>query len=118
MDCVWVLAMNNLDKIEHMNVLLDRYGALLTEAQHSILSDYYKFNLSITEISDNRKISRAAVGDAIKVSEKKLCEFEDKLHCVSNSINAISLLEQLKCAEGKNKALLMEKLRELLENGI
>ena len=59
--------------------LLDLYAPLLSQTQKEILEDYFGYNLSISEIADNRHISRAAVEDAIKKGKKKLDTLEKQL---------------------------------------
>lgn len=71
--------MNNVKKTITINRLLDIYGRVLTKAQYEIMSDYYYFDLSLGEISENRKISRTAVSDAIKNASKKIENLEEKL---------------------------------------
>ena len=71
--------MNNVEKANQINRLLDIYGGLLTKPQYEIMSDYYYCDLSLSEISEFRKISRTAVSDAIKTATKKLENFEEKV---------------------------------------
>ena len=71
--------MNDVKKVEKINRLLDIYGRLLTKQQYEIMSDYYYCDLSLSEISEIRKITRTAVSDAIKNATKKLENFEQKL---------------------------------------
>ena len=52
------------------NLLLDYYEDLLTSHQISILNDYFKDDLSMSEIAENNHISKAAVSDIIKRSVK------------------------------------------------
>lgn len=59
--------------------LLSLYEDLLSSTQKEILSLYYKFDLSLSEIAEERSVSRAAVEDAIKKGNKKLDEFEASL---------------------------------------
>lgn len=71
--------MEEIKRIEKINRLLDIYGRLLTKAQFEIMSDYYYCDLSLSEISGLRNISRTAVSDAIKKSTQKLMNYEEKL---------------------------------------
>ena len=70
---------NELSEQIKVNRLLDIYGRLLTDVQLEIMKDYYELNLSLSEISENRNISRTAVSDAIKKSRKNLEFYEEKL---------------------------------------
>lgn len=71
--------MDKIKNIIEINELFNLYSSLLTSTQKDILSDYYLFNLSIGEIADIRKVTRAAVEDAIKKGKDKLYKFEENL---------------------------------------
>ena len=53
-------------------MLLQIYGAMLTEKQYGLLDDYYNNDLSLSEIAENYDITRQAVRDIIKKGENKL----------------------------------------------
>ena len=59
--------------------LFDAYGALLSQSQQDIMNDYLLFNLTNSEIAENRGVSRQAVKDAVSKATKKLEEFENRL---------------------------------------
>ena len=59
--------------------MLEIYSNLLTKTQYQILDDYYNSDLSLSEIAQNRDITRQAVRDNIKKGENKLFEYEEKL---------------------------------------
>ena len=71
-----------MKKTEEMNEYLDWYGELLTEKQQDICDLYFKEDFSLSEISENYDISRAAVLDTIKRSKKLLEDYEKKLHLI------------------------------------
>lgn len=50
-------------------MLLQIYGAMLTEKQYGLLDDYYNNDLSLSEIAENYDITRQAVRDIIKKGE-------------------------------------------------
>lgn len=101
--------MNNFEETVYINDLLDLYGSLLTSKQLDIMLDYYDENLSLSEISENRNISRTAVSDFLKKSRNKLEEYESKLH----------LYEILKKLEKDDSSKeLIAKIREDIKNGI
>ena len=52
-----------------ISILLDAYGALLTERQRELVDLYYNEDLSLAEISENTGITRQGVRDGIKKSE-------------------------------------------------
>lgn len=68
-----------LEKLEHFVLLIDFYGALLTEKQRRILKDYYENDFSLSEIADDMHTSRQAVYDLIKRAEHQLLQYETKL---------------------------------------
>ena len=70
---------NPLTDLNHINGLFDVYGPLLTKHQQDMMSDYYRFNLSLTEIADQRNITRAAVSDALTQAKLHLIKFEKYL---------------------------------------
>lgn len=71
-----------MKKTEEMNEYLDWYGDLLTDKQQDICDLYFKEDFSLSEISENYDISRAAVLDTIKRSKKLLEDYEKKLHLI------------------------------------
>ena len=110
--------MNKIDGIEktiYMNKLLNIYGELLTDTQKEILSDYYEFNLSISEISENREISRAAVEDALKKGSNKLENYEKSLQIASKNEEVAKLLTQLEKSESKEeRTKIVKQIRKVV----
>ena len=78
-----------LKEMNLINGLLDVYGPLLTKVQQTMMSDYFRFNLSLQEIADQRNISRAAVSDALTQAKRHLLKFE-------NTLNMLDLQKTLK----------------------
>ena len=78
-----------------MNELLDIYGGLLTEKQISIMNLYYQEDLSLAEISEMMDISRQAVYDSIKKSEKQLSNYDEVLHFKELTENTEKIKEKL-----------------------
>ena len=68
-----------MEKNVKLSLLLQTYGKLLTEIQYDFLDDYYNNDLSLSEIAENRNITRQAARDNIKKGENKLFEYEEKL---------------------------------------
>lgn len=83
---------NSLATFSEVNALLDTYGKLLTTHQQSLMSDYYRFNLSLKEIADQQGISRAAVNDTLQKAKTSLYHFEKvlKLKALKETLNAIT----------------------------
>ncbi len=71
--------MDILEKAFEIIELYDLYQALLTDKQKEYFESYYFDNFSITEISENKEVSRNAVHDQLKKTVNKLNDFEKKL---------------------------------------
>ena len=71
-------------------MLLQIYGAMLTEKQYGLLDDYYNNDLSLSEIAENYDITRQAVRDIIKKGENKLFELEEKLSVMDRKLKQAS----------------------------
>lgn len=102
--------MNDLEKIYQINQLIDLYGSLLTRSQYEIMKDYYENDLSLSEISELRGISRTAVSDALKKAQAKLDEAERK-------IGIKRTIDSFKDDDEKTKQVIDEFV-ERLKNGI
>ena len=70
--------------------LYDLYSPLLSEAQQDIIKDYLIFNLTNSEIAENRKVSRQAVKDAVDKGCHKLEELEKRL----GFLNRLTAMEE------------------------
>lgn len=68
-----------MEKNVKVSILLEIYGKLLTDIQYQFLDDYYNSDLSLSEIAENRDITRQAARDNIKKGENRLFELEEKL---------------------------------------
>jgi UPF0122 protein TTE1463 len=64
----------------YYNNLYSYYSPLLTELQKEYFDMYYINNLSFSEISEIKKVSKAAVSQQISTIEKKLEEYERLLN--------------------------------------
>ena len=63
--------------------LFDEYESLLAASQREALTMYLRFDLSLSEIAQEKGISRAAAFDAVKKGIAKLESFEENLHLLS-----------------------------------
>ena len=88
--------MDELERVIYINNLFQLYGKLLSDTQQEIILDYYEYNLSLSEIAENRNISRAAVDDALKKGVKKLEKYEDDLKFYQRNEDIKSLINKLK----------------------
>jgi len=71
-----------MEKLAKMALLVDFYGPLLTEKQRNVWDLHYQQDLSLTEIAEVEHISRQAIHDLLKRTERILTEYEDKLGLV------------------------------------
>lgn len=94
-------------------LLLDAYGALLTERQRQCLSLFYEEDLSLAEIGETFAISRQAVHDAIRHGEAQLHEYEAALHLVEKESERRQIIARLRQLAGGNPEF-DELLQQLL----
>mgnify|MGYP004451727911 FL=1 len=71
-----------MEKLLEEALLYDFYGELLTTHQKEIYEDFVLNDLSLSEIADERDISRQGVYDIVKRCRKQLQGYEQKLHLV------------------------------------
>ena len=111
-----------MEKNVKVSILCQIYGKLLTKKQLEIITDYYDNDLSLSEIAENNQITRQAVRDIIKKSEKKLFELEEELSFMKKQVNqekiVNSILEKLTKLEEQetkkeNKKILKKAKEEL-----
>ena len=103
-----------------ISILLDAYGALLTERQRELVDLYYNEDLSLAEISENTGITRQGVRDGIKKSEAFLRECEEKLGICDKNEKLRNLFDELKSKleqdhSGKVPSDIMDALDALLQ---
>ena len=99
--------MEKLEKTIKYNDLLHIYGSLLSEAQREIAKSYFEFDLSISEIAEEKNISRAAVEDAIKKGKNKLEDIENKL-------GSLKVLQQIRISiENTDNPEIISQLQEM-----
>ncbi|WP_243120236.1 YlxM family DNA-binding protein [Caloramator sp. E03] len=95
-----------IDKFSEKALLLDFYGGLLTDKQRMFMSLHYEEDMSLSEISNEFGVSRQAVHDIIKRSEKILEGYEKELGLVNRFMIQ---REKLK----KVKTILADKINDI-----
>lgn len=85
----------------HFTMLLDVYGALLTDKQRETLDFYYNEDLSLGEISQETGITRQGVLNCIKKCEQRLVELEE-------SLGLVERFRQLKADTEKLEEIVLE----------
>lgn len=84
-----------MERNVEISLLLQTYGKLLTETQYEFLDDYYNSDLSLSEIAENRRLTRQAARDNIKKGENKLFEYEEKLGLMQRTLNQEKKIAQI-----------------------
>ncbi len=74
-----------MENREYLNNLFDIYKDLLTTIEQETFMDYYEEDLSLTEIAENRHISKASVSKTLKQVTTKLIDYETKLKIFENN---------------------------------
>ncbi|SES66858.1 hypothetical protein SAMN05660297_00168 [Natronincola peptidivorans] len=97
-----------IEKKIEISMLYDFYNQLLTAKQRDMIDLYYNQDLSLGEIAQELQISRQAVYDTIKRTEKILYDYEKKLKLFGLFNSKIASIEKL-----KEKVLQLEEMIEL-----
>jgi predicted DNA-binding protein YlxM (UPF0122 family) len=85
----------DLEKRARVSILNDFYGCLLTERQRTLIELYYEHDLSLGEIAQRLGVSRQAVHDLLRRSERALEGYEARLGLVARFGDRQALLEEL-----------------------
>lgn len=101
-----------------IGILKELYGSQLTDKQKSVIESYYDYDLSLGEIAEIEGVSRQAVMDTLKKSEKTLQDCEDGIGMLRRNLNLKSLLEKLLLLDSVSSdgeaVSLINKMLELL----
>jgi predicted DNA-binding protein YlxM (UPF0122 family) len=79
------MALDTLQARGRLLALYERYGALLTEHQRSVVDLYLRSDWSLAEIAGHQGTSRAAVHDIIRRSNVALQSYEKRLGLLAES---------------------------------
>lgn len=110
-----------IEKTNRMNALFEFYSTLLTEKQMNYIELYYADDFSLGEIAEEYDVSRQAVYDNIKRTEKLLETYEKKLHLYSNYVVRQELIDEIKSMlkesypETDSIKILLDKIQEIEE---
>ena len=69
-----------MEDLVYYNELFEIYAELLTDKEKEAFKDYYYEDLSLSEIAENKEISRAAVSKMVKNVVEKLDYYESMIH--------------------------------------
>ena len=77
---VMELREEKINVVVEQTMLYDFYGELLTEHQKEIYEDVVLQDYSISEVAEEKGISRQGVHDLIRRCDRILAGYEEKLH--------------------------------------
>ena len=89
----------SLEKNIYFTKLFDIYGELLSKNQYEVMNDFLNNDLTLTEVAENKLITRQAVKDVVSKVEKKLLSFESKLHLLEKIEELEAEIKRLKNKE-------------------
>ena len=103
-----------MKEILKATMLFDFYGELLTEKQKTVFEMFYLNDFSLTEIGQELNISRQAVLDQLKRTEKILLGYEEKLMLVERFYHQKKLVKRIKdIAEQIENGNMSAKIEEI-----
>ena len=108
--------MDELEKTNQVNLLIDVYGNLMTEKQQRYLSMYYEEDLSLSEIAEILEVSRNAVYDQLKRALQSLEKYEKRLGLLAEHQERLKLIEKIENEEQIQHETLhtyLERLKEI-----
>ena len=112
------MTVKEIDRIES-GILFEIYGGLLTDRKRDMMELYHEEDLSISEIAENRGISRAAVYDALHSARESIMNYESKLGILEKSRKREAVIRDLKkvaserCGGVPELAELIDRLEKL-----
>ena len=79
-----------------ISLLLDFYGALLTERQRECYTLHHEDDMSLGEIAEELSISRQAVHDNIERAKASMEGYEQKLHLIEQYLLRRKIVKQIR----------------------
>lgn len=79
-----------------VSLLIDFYGALLTEKQLQCIVLHHEDDMSLAEIADQLGVSRQAVHDNLQRAMQVLNGYEESLHLVRNYECREALIDKMR----------------------
>ncbi|MDE5538929.1 MAG: hypothetical protein K2J20_00380 [Bacilli bacterium] len=98
-----------MENRDYLNRLFDIYKDLLTPTEQETFINYYMEDLSLSEIADNRGISKSAVGKTLKQAEEKLVNYETILKNLEVKTKINEVLDE------SNIDVLKEKIKKVID---
>lgn len=104
-----------MEKILEQTLLYDFYSELLTEHQRQVYEDVVLNDFSLSEVAENRGISRQGVHDMIRRCNKSLEEYENKLHLVEKFLTIKENVNRIRQLTGNPEDQPVSELMEQIE---
>lgn len=106
-----------IEKKLEISMLYDFYSQLLTEKQRQIIDLYHNQDFSLGEIAEEFNVSRQAIYDTIKRTEKILYRYEEKLNLIHLFHSKMQYMEKVfseivKLQEQANKYLQVQEIND------
>ncbi len=104
-----------MERFVEQALLYDFYGELLTDNQKNVYEDVILNDYSLSEVAEERGISRQGVHDLIKRTNKSLAEYEEKLHLVEKFLHIKEKVNQIQETVEQAETLEKHQLIERIE---
>lgn len=104
-----------MERFVEQALLYDFYGELLTDNQKNVYEDVILNDYSLSEVAEERGISRQGVHDLIKRTNKSLAEYEEKLHLVEKFLHIKEKINQIRATVEQAETLEKHQLIERIE---
>ncbi|AGM25718.1 hypothetical protein SSYRP_v1c01220 [Spiroplasma syrphidicola EA-1] len=88
--------MKDLEKSNHLVMLYELYHQLLTEKQQNYFEQYFFDDYSLSEIADEKGVSRNAVYDSLLKITVALNKFENGLHLLKKQQQRDEIYQKFK----------------------
>ena len=89
------MKVSEIDNMAYESLLYDFYGVLLTDKQREVMELYHEENFSIVEIARELNVSKQAVYDNLRKSDKILRDYEAKLGLMWSLLKTRELIESI-----------------------
>ncbi len=92
-----------MENRDYLIILYDFYSELFNEKQRLYFENYYLENLSLSEISENLKVSRNAIHKSLQSMEEKLLFYERVLEAYKKNQQLRAIIEKIENEEIKER---------------
>lgn len=104
-----------MDKLMEQALLFDFYGELLTENQKQVYEAFVLNDYSLSEIAEERGISRQGVHDLVRRCSKQLNSYEERLHLVEKFLYIKEHVNHIQQLTSQHEQMDMKELLSQIE---